>query len=504
MAKISQLAGQINRKKNQQAGLASAPSHYHPYQRACADISRRDESRLTTMMIDPSHHHSASWHRGGYSPRGRPPTHRNRTLVLNGASQQKNSGDASSTNSDASSSTTWVTKSDRHLQLINTTVYEKETQARTRAIEQTRRHKQATRDDRERLKLMNHLSHSANLAASAATKSVADKYEIEIQGIRFVVSKNGSKLVKVPGSSLPRTRPSPRGRPAQPCIGDNNSPKATPKMAVVGGVKFYRSKNGNLYRHGIVKAQRYVTRQGSGGLLTRICPRQSGTVKKVNVPCKTFSTTGISHFRAPHPRPCRSGWALVGRSPTDCDPGSCPKGPRCRYTHDPSRVAVCIHFLQKGECFNGDSCDLSHDLTPQRTPTCLHYLSRNCTKPNCRYAHNKTSATALVCRPFGFYGYCESGLECPDRHVSECPDFSNTGTCKSKGCKLLHRERASVLRKANSNPATDEAEAEDLSSDEDGDSVDSYDVDSDEVDEFIGQDDSGDTSFVDQKDFIEL
>jgi len=30
-------------------------------------------------------------------------------------------------------------------------------------------------------------------------------------------------------------------------------------MAVIGGVKFYRSKNGNLYRHGIVKAQRYVS-----------------------------------------------------------------------------------------------------------------------------------------------------------------------------------------------------------------------------------------------------
>ena len=232
MAKISQLAGQINRKKNQQAGLASAPSHYHPYQRACADISQRGESRLTTMMIDPSHH-SASWHRGGYSSRGRPPTHRNRTLVLNGASQQKNSGDASSTNSDASSSTTWVTKSDRHLQLINTSVYEKETQARTRAIERTRLQKQATRDDRERLKLMNHLSHSANLVASAATKSAADKYEIEIQGIRFVVSKNGSKLVKIPGSSLPRTRPSPHGRPAQPSIGDNNSPKATPKLSLI-------------------------------------------------------------------------------------------------------------------------------------------------------------------------------------------------------------------------------------------------------------------------------
>jgi hypothetical protein len=40
---------------------------------------------------------------------------------------------------------------------------------------------------------------------------------------------------------------------------DDNTAKATPKTATVGGVKFYRSKNGNLYRSGIVKAQRYET-----------------------------------------------------------------------------------------------------------------------------------------------------------------------------------------------------------------------------------------------------
>ena len=30
-------------------------------------------------------------------------------------------------------------------------------------------------------------------------------------------------------------------------------------MALVGGVKFHRSKNGNMYRQAIVKAHRYVT-----------------------------------------------------------------------------------------------------------------------------------------------------------------------------------------------------------------------------------------------------
>lgn len=71
--------------------------------------------------------------------------------------------------------------------------------------------------------------------------------------------------------------------------------------------------------------------------------------------------------------------------------------------------------------------------------------------------------------------------------------------CNTKGCKLPHRERASVLRRAN---ARNDAEMEDLSSDDE--SVDSDDVDSDEVDEFVGQDDDPDLDFAEQKDFIQF
>lgn len=34
------------------------------------------------------------------------------------------------------------------------------------------------------------------------------------------------------------------------------STESTPKQANVGGVVFYRSKNGNLYRSGLIKAQK--------------------------------------------------------------------------------------------------------------------------------------------------------------------------------------------------------------------------------------------------------
>lgn len=74
-------------------------------------------------------------------------------------------------------------------------------------------------------------------------------------------------------------------------------------MAIIGGVKFYRSKNGNLYRHGIVKAQRYVSLHDDIQPLMYSVTRRSGVVKKVNVPCRMFSTTGISHFQWQNPEP---------------------------------------------------------------------------------------------------------------------------------------------------------------------------------------------------------
>jgi len=102
------------------------------------------------------------------------------------------------------------------------------------------------------------------------------------------------------------------------------------------------------------------------------------------------------------------------------------------------------------------------------------------------------------------FGYCDKGADCSERHAYECPDFSNTGVCKTKGCKLLHRERASVLRKigAREKNSDEDEEMEDLSSDDDGDSIDSDDVDSDAVEEFIGEEDGLD--FEQQVDFIKF
>lgn len=192
--------------------------------------------------------------------------HRNRTLVLN-----NKSGDslpsAKELNPDSTPSSTkavqsedeesiplqstnrWVTKRDRHMQLINSSVYDKETQARKKAIEETRRRKALQKDQREKQKIERHLN-TLTLRAGQATNVV---HEISVNGLRFHVADGGSKLVRMRGENhkdgthlLSRSQ----------LLGATDSASTTPKQANIGGVTFLRSKNGNLYRLGIVKAKR--------------------------------------------------------------------------------------------------------------------------------------------------------------------------------------------------------------------------------------------------------
>ncbi|KAH7269942.1 uncharacterized protein BKA55DRAFT_550109 [Fusarium redolens] len=409
LARISQVAGQINRHKNQQAGSRGSPSH-HP-------AHHRQNSYRHASSPYPARHNRIGRH---------PAAHHHRTLHLTG----DNSTASRSASSGADTPPGWVSRTDRHRQLINANVYEKETQNRAKAIEQTRQRKISGRRQREKAQFNEFLKHQAT--ASSAQTNPADRNVLTIEGVQFRVMDGGKKLVKIPDAP--------------------NSFSRTPKFATVAGVKFYRTKTGNLV------ANRFVNDQ-----------RRTGAVKKINQLCKIFSTTG-----------------------------SCTKGPRCRYIHDPNKVALCKDILKDGQCVNGESCDLSHDMTPERTPNCLHFAKGHCAKADCPYTHSKASPAAPVCRNFGFNGYCEMGAECTDRHVFECPDFSNTGRCKVKGCKLPHRERASVLR--NRTNAAGEPLG-DISSDDEA--ADSDDVDSDEVAEFIDAD-SDLSDFEEQKDFLSI
>ena len=125
----------------------------------------------------------------------------------------------------------------------------------------------------------------------------------------------------------------------------------------------------------------------------------------------------------------------------------------------------------------------------------MHYLRGHCSKQDCRYAHVRVNPSAPVCRDFATLGYCGRGASCTERHVHECPDYANTGSCGKKRCHLPHVDRAGQIRKHAANPTGNTIkenfsksadEESDLSSDEgDYDEIDSDDVDSDGIEEHM-------------------
>ena len=140
--------------------------------------------------------------------------HRNRTLVLNNASASslpsagEHSPNCIPTNTkifrsedeepiSVQSTDRWVTKRDRHMQLINSSVYDKETQARNKAMEETRRQKALEKDQREKHKIARHLKTLTSCAGQASDVA----HEVLINGLRFQVADGGSKLVRIRGEN---------------------------------------------------------------------------------------------------------------------------------------------------------------------------------------------------------------------------------------------------------------------------------------------------------------
>ncbi|KAL2070859.1 hypothetical protein VTL71DRAFT_13885 [Oculimacula yallundae] len=406
LKKIGALAGQINRHKNGQ--VSEQQEAYQQSYRGYPQTSAwRGAARGRGVRG------GRNFVRGGRYTNS---IHRNKTLVLNAGTTSSAANNENIDPSIHAPTANWVSKNDRgHRQLINPTVFEKEKDSRLKSMEESRLLKLKRKDQIERAKLERHVK-------------LEKSRQVVVDGAIFRVSKKGSKLDRISGAP-------------------------TPKTGYVAGVKFYRSRNGNMYRDASIKI--------------------SGKAKKTTKPCKAFTITG------------------------SCSTADCP------FVHDPLKVAVCREFLLKGSCPSGDFCDLSHELTPERTPTCMHFVKGHCAKDDCRYTHVRVSPSALVCRSFGIYGYCEKGASCTERHVHECPDFSNTGTCTTEGCKLLHRHKAHVMR-SNTDPTKQvDHMIQDISSDEEG--MGSDDVDSDGMEEFFGDEEGEiDEDIPQQQDFVSI
>ncbi|KAG1811514.1 uncharacterized protein BJ212DRAFT_1277764 [Suillus subaureus] len=128
--------------------------------------------------------------------------------------------------------------------------------------------------------------------------------------------------------------------------------------------------------------------------------------------------------------------------------GACSRGLTCMYQHDPHKIAICWNFLHGNCSSTAETCNLSHDPTPERTPLCVHFANNGrCTRENCHFPHVRVGQQHGVCRDFAVLGYCAKGLDCEMQHVRECPDFAEKGSCSTKGCKLPHVIRANRNRK---------------------------------------------------------
>ena len=244
--------------------------------------------------------------------------HRNRTLVLNNkigtptqvtndirAEDTQVKSEAIKTDpEDGKDSvqrpTGWVTKRDRHMQLINSSIYDKETLSRNKAIEETRKQKSLRRDQREKQKIQRHLNTLS--VHTNQNKATPTAHELLINGLRFHVLDGGSKLARIRGESVNSKQ---HIHLSSRHIGAADSASATPKQATIGGVTFIRSKNGNLYRSGMVKAKKSVhllfdMPPGRTHSFQRSRPadgyRTSIKFKTISEPCKRFSLTGTLSF----------------------------------------------------------------------------------------------------------------------------------------------------------------------------------------------------------------
>lgn len=233
--------GQINRHKNQSTQTNQQSSHQSQH------VSRHAPARQGWAPYSR-----------GRGRRGAAP-HRHRTLVLNnGAAGSTASNTSSPGPSDndgearpAPSSNGWVAKRDRHMQLINSAVYDKEAQARTKAMEETRKFKAQRRAEREQTKV---LRYAQAAGASVSTPSQpAAPHQILVNDVPFRIARGGSKLVRV--SSTSSLDHSALSRIGLPSLGDPSTANTTPKRVTVAGVAFVRSKNGNLHRLGAVASK---------------------------------------------------------------------------------------------------------------------------------------------------------------------------------------------------------------------------------------------------------
>lgn len=166
------------------------------------------------------------------------------------------------------------------MQLINASVYEERAQKRQNEILETSKQRtldrQAKRDKLERTKLYSFL------------KRKGEGNKVSICGILYRVTAQGNKLEKFQGTSSLLSLIC--GASSRWLTVDNGSGVTPPRRIKVGGVAFYRSKNGNYWRRGAVAA----SKTKSSLLHGKLTPRLSQKDTKKDKLCRYFTKTGTN------------------------------------------------------------------------------------------------------------------------------------------------------------------------------------------------------------------
>ena len=184
---------------------------------------------------------------GGRAAFAGPPPHRHRTLVNDQRAAAANEG--------------FVSTRGTNNQLMTKDTYEREQKQHKELKAQHRADKRQKRNVEEQDRILRQM----NVPGQEANR------EMVIDGLRFQLSADGSKLIRLAGK---KTR-EPALRTGLNSVDGPTDTQETPKRAKIAGIHFYRTKHGNLIRASALSgALRYssVTRHLSYGECSLFTP----------------------------------------------------------------------------------------------------------------------------------------------------------------------------------------------------------------------------------------
>ncbi|KAF9356989.1 hypothetical protein BGX26_004409 [Mortierella sp. AD094] len=305
----------------------------------------------------------------------------------------------------------WIQSKGKNMSMMNPASYKKTMEAKMKSIRSSKEKKLKLRqaqaklasDRRKGIITVGGKQYSKSRDGRKLVMRDSSQDNIVINGVSFEMDPRGNKLVR-------RTTTKDSGESSATENLSTTAPttsitKATPKQFSMGGVVYVRTRNGNLVRATLVQKQLLEKRAAHEALKAK---QKKTAPKKPRAFCKFFTRFG-----------------------------QCSRGPACPFVHSRTHLAICKKFL-RGNCPNdANTCHLSHTPSPHTTPACSHFQRAACNKDNCLYPHIRINPQAPICRPFATEGWCETGINCKDRHVWICPDFGTPAGCKKK-CGLAH------------------------------------------------------------------